>query len=240
MGALPDQSIDLILCDLPYGTTTCSWDVVIPMDRLWEHYKRLIKPRGAIVLFGTEPFSSRLRVSNLKWYKYDWYWRKTRPGGFVSAKLKPLKDVETISVFSKGTTANGSRDNMSYYPQGLKSINKMWSRPQKYAGSKGVNSSKYLALNRVQNVTGYPRQVLDFANPNNKVHHPTEKPVALLEYLIRTYSQPNQMVLDNTMGSGSTGVAAKRLKRKFIGIEKEHSFFKSAVGRIKNEPRPSR
>lgn len=120
MRNLPDKSVDMILCDLPYGTTACKWDIIIPFDKLWAQYKRIIKDCRTIVLFGDEPFSSFLRTSNITYYKYDWYWRKTRPAGFTNAKLKPLKDSETISVFSNGVTANDSVRNMSYFPQGAK------------------------------------------------------------------------------------------------------------------------
>lgn len=233
MKKIPSRSIDLILCDLPYGTTKCKWDTVIPFGPLWLEYRRIIKAEGAIVLFGDEPFSSALRLSNAAWYKYDWYYRKSRPSGFVNAKLKPLKDIETISVFSGGTTANRSTRNMQYFPQGLKAVNKNWTRPQLYRGSKGVSPSrKSWKTSRVQKNSGYPRQVLDFANPNSSVHHPTEKPVLLLKYLIKTYTQPGHMVLDNTMGSGSTGVACKQTGRKFIGIEKDRTFYECAKRRL--------
>lgn len=235
MKQIPDQSIDMILCDLPYGTTGCKWDLVIPFDKLWEQYKRVIKQYGAIVLFGDEPFSSHLRVSNLAMYKYDWYWRKSRPSGFTNAKLKPLKDIETISVFSRGMTANGSNKNMSYIPQGLEDCNVSWTRPTIYLdGDRGVNPTrKNSKLNRVIEKTGYPRQVLDFPNPNNDILHPTQKPVDLLEYLIKTYSNEGDVVLDNTMGSGSTGVACVNTNRDFVGIEKDETYFKIAEKRIK-------
>lgn len=239
MRGLPDRSIDLILCDLPYGTTACKWDVIIPFDPLWEQYKRIIKPNCPIVLFGDEPFSSVLRLSNLDWYKYDWYWRKSRPSGFVNAKLKPLKDIETISVFSEGATANGSRKNMPYFPQGLQEANVEWKRPKHYMdGDKGVNPArKSHSLSRTIEKTGYPRQVLDFSNPNSDVLHPTQKPVPLLEYLIRTYTQEGDVVLDNCMGSGSTGVACLNTGRRFIGIEKDSQYFSVATKRILGEIR---
>ena len=234
MKKLPDKSVDLILCDLPYGTTSCSWDVVIPFESLWEQYKRLIKPKAAIVLFGQEPFSSFLRISNLEMFKYDWYWRKSRPSGFVNAKLKPLKDIEVISVFSTGVTANGSKNNMTYFPQGLEKVDKEWSRPGHYMdGDRGVNPArKSHKLSRVIENTGYPRQILDFPNSNKGLVHPTQKPVALMEYLIKTYTNESETVLDFTMGSGTTGVAAKNLNRNFIGIEMDEGYFKIAKERI--------
>ena len=226
--------VDMVLADPPYGTTACKWDSIIPLEPMWAQLKRVIKPNGAAVLFGSEPFSSLLRASNLSEFKYDWYWRKSRPSGFTNAKLKPLKDIEVISVFSDGATANGSQKNMLYFPQGLEDANVEWSRPRIYTGSdKGVSPSrKNHALRRVIEKTGYPRQVLDFANPNKDVLHPTQKPVALMEYLIRTYTNEGDTVLDFTMGSGTTGVACHNTNRKFIGIELEETYFNVAKERI--------
>lgn len=234
MKKLPDKSVDLILCDLPYGTTSCSWDVVIPFDDLWEEYKRLIKPNSAIVLFGQEPFSSLLRISNLKMFKYDWYWRKSRPSGFVNAKLKPLKDIEVISIFSTGVTANGSKNNMTYFPQGLEKVDKEWSRPSHYMeGDRGVNPArKSHELKRVIEYSGYPRQVLDFPNSNKNLLHPTQKPVALMEYLIKTYSEENSVVLDNCSGSGTVGIACENTNRNYILIEKDKNYFNVGYERI--------
>lgn len=238
MATIEDKSVDMILCDLPYGTTVCTWDSVIPFDTLWAHYIRIIKDCGAVVLFGDEPLSSMLRLSNTNMYKYDWYWRKSRPSGFTNAKLKPLKDIETISVFSKGMTANGSKRNMLYTPQGLDDCNITWRRPKTYLdGDRGVNPQrKNSKLTRVIEKTGYPRQILDFPNPNKDVLHPTQKPVALLEYLIRTYTLEGGMVLDNCMGSGSTGVACLNTGRNFIGIEKDDKYFAVASERIAKHP----
>lgn len=234
MKTIPDGSVDLILCDLPYGTTACKWDSVIPFDDLWQQYRRLIKLNSAIVLFGDEPFSYMLRLSNLSWYKYDWYWRKSRPSGFTNAKLKPLKDIETISIFSSGMTANGSKKNMPYNPQGLQDCDMDWSRPKRYMdGDKGVNPARAShKLSRKIEKTGYPRQVLDFSNPNSDVLHPTQKPVPLIEYLICTYSNDGDVVLDNCMGSGTTGVACINTGRRFIGIEKDDGYFEIAKKRI--------
>ena len=234
MKNIPDKSVDLVLTDPPYGTTTCKWDSVIPLEPMWKELKRITKPNSAIVLFGQEPFSSLLRVSNLEMFKYDWYWRKSRPSGFVNAKLKPLKDIEVISVFSKGATANGSKNNMVYFPQGLEKVDKEWSRPEHYMnGDRGVNPArKSHKLNRVIENTGYPRQVLDFPNSNKGLVHPTQKPVALMEYLIKTYSNEGMTVLDFCAGSGTTGVAAKNLNRDFIGIEMDEGYFKIAKDRI--------
>lgn len=234
MEEIPDGSIDMVLADVPYGTTACAWDSIVPLEPMWEQLKRIIKPNAAIILFGDEPFSSMLRVSNLEWYKYDWYWRKSRPSGFTNAKLKPLKDIETISVFSSGMTANGSKRNMPYNPQGLQDCNIDWSRPQHYMdGDQGVNPTrKSHKLNRKIEKTGYPRQVLDFSNPNSSVLHPTQKPVALMEYLIKTYTNEGETVLDFTAGSFTTGVACVNLDRKFIGIEMDDKYFEIGSNRV--------
>lgn len=236
MKRLDDDSIDLVLTDPPYGTTSCKWDSIIPFEPMWNELKRITKSNSAIVLFGQEPFSSLLRCSNLSMFKYDWYWKKSRPSGFVNAKLKPLKDIEVISVFSAGKTANGSKNNMKYYPQDLKEINIEWSRPEIYLdGDKGVNPArKSHKLNRVIEKGGYPRQILEYSNPNNEVYHPTQKPVELLEYLIKTYSNENETVLDFTMGSCSTGVACVNTNRNFVGIELDKQYFKISEERINN------
>jgi site-specific DNA-methyltransferase (adenine-specific) len=235
MNKIPDGCIDLVLTDPPYGTTACKWDSVIPFEPMWEQLHRVIKGNGAIVLFGSEPFSSALRMSNINRYKYDWYWRKSRPSGFVNAKLKPLKDVEQIMVFSKGTTANGSINNMPYYPQDLEKIDKKWERPKKYFTDSGVNPMRDShSLARTIEYTNYPRQILDFQMHNSKQLHPTQKPVALLEYLIRTYTNDGETVLDFTMGSGSTGVACVNTGRNFIGIELDSNYYDIACKRIRD------
>ncbi len=234
MAEIPSGSVDLVLTDPPYGTTACAWDTVIPFREMWEQIWRVLKPNRAVVLFGQEPFSSLLRASEINRFKYDWYWRKSRPSGFTNAKLKPLKDIEVISVFSQGMTANGSKNNMPYYPQGLEDFNKEWSRPQRYmTGDKGVNPARVShALSRKIEKTGYPRQVLDFPNPNNDVLHPTQKPLDLMDYLVCTHSSQGDTVLDFTMGSGTTGVACVNTGRKFIGIERDESYFSIAESRI--------
>lgn len=234
MAEIPSGSVDMVLTDPPYGTTACKWDAVIPFGPMWEHVWRVLRPNKAVVLFGQEPFSSLLRASALNDFKYDWYWRKSRPSGFTNAKLKPLKDIEVATVFSRGMTANGSAKNMPYNPQGLEDANIKWSRPKVYEGSdRGVSPSrKNHKLDRVIEKTGYPRQVLDFANSNRDVLHPTQKPVALMEYLIRTYTNEGETVLDFTMGSGTTGVACVNTVRNFIGIERDETYFKIAEDRI--------
>ena len=185
---------------------------------MWEQLKRIIKPNGAIVLFGSEPFSSALRMSNIKQYKYDWYWRKSRPSGFLDCKKKPLNDVEQILVFNSKI----------YYPQDTKPCNVKSGRKTK----KGEVYGGKVGEDYIQTVGNYPRRVLDFASVHNVGSHPTQKPVALLEYLIKTYTQENETVLDFTFGSGSTGVAAKNLNRSFIGIELDEKYFQIAKERI--------
>ena len=233
---IPDKSIDLILCDLPYGTTASKWDKIIPLDKLWEQYKRIIKDNRAIVLFGAEPFSSKLRMSNLDWYKYDWIWVKNNAVGFVNAKLKPMNKHEVLSVFSNGKTSNGNKNNMLYNPQGLIPYNK----PNKSGNKKGKDNTYWRPSLKssnneeyIQQWTNYPTTVL-FFNKVQKAVHPTQKPVELCEYLIRTYTNEGDLVLDNCMGSGTTGVAALQNNRNFIGMELDENYFKIAQQRINN------
>ena len=227
---IPDGSVDMVLCDLPYGTTACKWDTVIPFEPLWAQYKRLIKPNGAIVLFGSEPFSSKLRMSNLDWFKYDWVWVKSRTVGFLNAKNAPLKKHEIISVFSSGNAANTDKNRMPYFPQGLEEINEKRMSVQcaddTVVGNRPSRKKEYMAKYR-----GFPDSILNFGN-EPKQSHPTQKPVALLEYLIRTYTIEGETVLDNTMGSGSTGVACVNTGRNFIGMELDPGYFETAKQRI--------
>ena len=228
MRDVPDQSIDMVLCDLPYGTTSCKWDAVLPFDRMWEQYNRIIKDKGAIVLFGTEPFSSRLRLSNLEMYKYDWKWIKSKVGNFLNCKNSPLKKYEDVMVFSKGTIANGSPKLMHYYPQGLVEINAARNDTRKSndttVGRRPSRSGTY-----VQRYTNYPNNLLSFDSEEGL--HPTQKPVALLEYLIKTYTNEGDWVLDNCMGSGSTGIACLNTNRNFIGMEMDKTYFGIAKSR---------
>ena len=224
MKDIPDKSIDLILCDLPYGTTKCNWDTVIPFEPLWEQYSRIIKDNGAIVLFGSEPFSTTLRYSNLKNYKYDWKWIKTKPSGHLNAKKQPLRSYEDICVFYK--------KQCTYNPQNLiygEFNNNRPSRSKKTKGSYTYGIEKDFDISKCK---GYPKNLLNFSNKNNKLLHPTQKPVALLEYLIKTYTNEGDVVLDNCMGSGSTGVASINTNRNFIGIELSEEYYNIAVRRI--------
>ena len=230
--ALASESVDMVLCDLPYGTTACKWDVVIPFELLWKEYKRIIKKNRAIVLFGSEPFSSCLRLSNIEQYKYDWVWDKISKGDIMNAKNKPLKQHETISIFSEGTTANCSKRRMPYHPIGVTQNMREPNKQNRTEGAfKGIRPSHKTEYKRQG--TGYPSSILRFSNANHtKGLHPTQKPVALMEYLIKTYTNENDVVLDNCMGSGTTGVACVNTKRRFIGMEKEEKYFLIASKRI--------
>src|SRR6056297_3348410 len=231
---IPDNSVDMVLVDPPYGVTVCKWDIKIPFDAMWVHLHRIIKDNGAICIFGTEPFSSSLRMSNLKNFKYDWYWNKNSKSGFMNAKLKPMNTIEMISVFSTGTTANGSKRNMRYNPQGLKPYNKITKSGNKIGKEMTVarkNSTPSTTIGYLQKWTNYPVNYLEFSYQKKAVH-PTQKPVDLLEYLIKTYTLDGETVLDFAMGSGSTGVAAKNLNRNFIGIEIDSYYFATSLKRI--------
>ena len=221
MKQIPDKSVDAIICDLPYGTTACKWDSVIPFEPLWQQYKRIIKENGAIALFGQEPFSSLLRMSNIGEYKYDWIWDKVKPGTFASAKYQPLRQHELISVFYKNFGA--------YNPQMVERDKPKTSR--QYGESLSANCTND-GLNRTYTHL-YPKTILKFSNAHQKGKvHPTQKPVELMEYLVKTYTNKGDTILDNCMGSGTTGVACKNLNRHFIGIEQNANYFEIAKGRI--------
>ena len=224
MDGLIEQGVivDAIICDPPYGTTACKWDTIIPFKPMWERLNKLIKPNGAIVLFGSEPFSSALRMSNIKDYKYDWIWQKNNAGNFQIVKYQPLKKHEIISVFSKKSH--------NYYPQGLKECNKVQSNKGK-AGKLGHLGSEKLRKEYRQTKTGYPNSNLFFSRPPKPIY-PTQKPVPLMEYLIKTYTNEGEIVLDFTMGSGTTMVACKNTNRKGIGIELDKTIFGTANNRI--------
>jgi site-specific DNA-methyltransferase (adenine-specific) len=238
MKDVDDKIIDLILCDLPYGSALWKWDSVISLESLWGQYKRIIKDNGAIVLTATEPFASLLRTSNLEMYKYDWVWNKSRTMGFHNSHTMPLTKHEMILVFSKAGVAPNSKPRMIYNPQGLVEVNKMVS------GGPGANKKgdvdghswlrpgyKKAVLRKFEN---YPTTVLFIPNEGKTVH-PTQKPVKLFEYLIRTYTNEGDLVLDNCAGSGTTGVACKNTNRNFILIEKEEKYCKIAEQRLSGE-----
>ena len=254
MSSIPDGSVDLILADLPYGTTDRSgkkgsrifkWDSVLPLDKLWDHYKRVLKPNGTVVLTADQPFTSQLVLSNLDWFKYEWIWKKSRTTGFFTANYRPMKCTEDVLVFSEGgaaaASAKSGRGNMTYNPQGLieKRVKKKNSRKRlgKLLGNEefvGKNNKMLGNSEYEQKFTNYPNEILEFAIETGTIH-PTQKPVTLMEYLIRTYSNEGETVLDNVMGSGTTGVAAVRSGRAFIGIELEEEFFNVAEERINQE-----
>lgn len=236
---LPDNSVDAVIADPPYSETRAKWDAIIPMVELWEELKRVIKPQGAIVLFGNEPFSSHLRLSNLEMYRYDWKWVKNRATGFANSNYRPMRKYEDILVFSKANASAGGKANpMAYYPQGLVPANKVKKNTPKRKGLISVNNNNLGEKNTlngeseyVQKWTNYPDNIL-FFDCETKYVHPTQKPVALMEYLVSTYSKDGEVVLDFCMGSGSTGVACKNLNREFIGIEKDEGYFKIAKERM--------
>lgn len=255
MDKVAEHSVDLILCDLPYGTTdrkgiadkgdnrVLSWDTVIPLDELWKHYRRVLKPTGAVVLTADQPFTSQLVLSNLEWFKYEWIWKKKKTTGFLHANARPMKETEDVLVFSPLGASGGSKKankNMTYNPQGLiekrvvkknsaKRLGKFLHQPEHMgAGNKLLHETEY-----EQKYTNYPSEIIEFGLDKDAVH-PTQKPVALMEYLIRTYSNDGEVVLDNCMGSGTTGVAAVNCNRNFIGIEMDEEYFKIAQERINN------
>ena len=234
MNKIPDGSVDMVLTDPPYGTTACKWDSVIPFDMMWEQIKRVSKESSSALLFGSEPFSTKLRVSNLDWYKYDWYWVKSKPSLYQHAKNRPMKAVETISVFSQAKWGHKSqvKNRMNYYPQGVKSIGEKVVTKNFNAG--GVGSERPNQVGKVYEAfTGFPNDVIYFPNVIGKnAIHSTQKPVPLLEYLIHTYTKEGEVVLDFTMGSGSTGVACVNTGRKFIGIELDEEYYGVAKKRI--------
>jgi site-specific DNA-methyltransferase (adenine-specific) len=231
MKTFKDESIDFILCDPPYGTTACPWDTIIPFDLLWLQYERIIKPNGVIALFGKEPFSSYVRLSNLQLFKYDWTWIKSRKNGYVHAKGMPLQQTENISIFSKGSIRRRDPNPMNYYPQGLIEFEKKRINYVKHSSAYGGGHE--IGTEYKQEGANYPTNLIYFKNESPKTQvHPTQKPIDLLEYLIKTYTVENDTVLDNCMGSGSTGVAAKNLQRSFIGIEQDLTYFNIAKDRI--------
>jgi len=254
MNKIADESVDLILCDLPYGTTDrkgveekgnnrlLKWDTVIPLDLLWEQYRRVLKPLGTVALTADQPFTSMLILSNLDWFKYEWIWKKQKTTGFLLANYRPMKETEDVVIFSPGGAAAASRNgkNMTYNPQGLiekkvkkknsaKRLGKFLHNPEHM----GENNKLLHETEYEQKWTNYPSEIIEFGLDRNVIH-PTQKPVALMEYLIKTYSNEGETVLDNCMGSGTTGVACKKTNRNFIGIEKETEYFTQAKERIES------
>ena len=225
MKDIPDGSVDMILCDLPYGTTRNKWDSIIPLEPLWEQYERIIKDRGMICLTASEPFTSQLISSNYKLFKYDLIWDKKSTTGFLNAKRRPLRRHEQVLCFYKKLPIYNPIMEIRGKPRNKGSYNKR----------KGNGDSCYGKFENIEsfNNTYYPTSILEFSNANQKDKlHPTQKPVALFEYLIKTYTNEGETVLDNCMGSGTTGVACKNLNRNFIGIELDEGYFKIAKERI--------
>jgi len=224
MNFIPDGSIDMILCDLPYGTTACKWDTIIPFEPLWQQYNRIIKDNGAIILFGSEPFTSLLITSNLKIFKYNWIWKKTKATGFFDAKRRPLNDYETISVFYKSPP--------TYNPQ-MVVADKVYNR----GAVKRKKSDCYgeeRDFIQVESGFRYPKRIIEFGNANTRgVVHPTQKPVELCEYLIKTYTNEGELVLDNCIGSGTTAIACINTNRNFIGFEMDKTYYDLADKRIR-------
>jgi site-specific DNA-methyltransferase (adenine-specific) len=232
MKSIPSGSVDMILCDLPYGTTACKWDSVIPFEPLWEQYKRIIKDNGAIVLTASQPFTSALVMSNLKMFRYEWIWEKDNGTNFPSVNFQPFRVHENVLVFGKFQITFNKNGVYNYNPQ--KTTGKSYmctSGNQKHDTIReGSSASKgnYLTIN---NGDRYPRSVQKFNRDKNKIH-PTQKPVALFEYLIKTYTNEGDLVMDNTMGSGTTGVACVNTNRRFLGMEKDDKYFEIAKKRI--------
>ena len=224
MKKIPDNSIDCIICDLPYGTTSCKWDVLIPFDKLWFEYNRIAKETAPILLFGIEPFSSYIRMSNIKDFRYDLYWHKTLCSNFMMGKRQPFFKVETISVFYKKSP--------TYNP--IMRQGKPYEVKESHIAQKGMQQ-KYCFDKKsdIKNEgTRYPDNLLEFNSLGSGKLHPTQKPLDLLEYLIKTYTNENDIVLDNCMGSGTTGEACINLERNFIGIEKDKEYFEIAEKRL--------
>ena len=219
---ISDKSIDLILTDPPYGTTQCKRDSVIPFEPMWKELKRIIKDNGCIALFGSEPFSSYLRISNIKWFKYDWIWNKKNISNPLIAKYQPLRQHEIITIFYNKPC--------NYYP--IKTDLHIERNYKQY--NKTDLHGKYNPSFIGKTKGKYPKSIIEFSNADKNKLHPTQKPIVLLEYLIKTYTNENDTVLDFTMGSGSTGVACKNINRKFIGIEKDTKYFDIAKNRIES------
>ena len=238
---LPDNSVHLILCDLPYGTTKCKWDSVIDIDKLWVEYKRiLVKPTGVVVLFGQQPFTTRLIAGNYEWFKYTMIWKKNKTTQYLLANYRPMKCTEDICVFSPGGAAAASRHkgNMTYNPQDLIPVEIKKKNSEKRIG-KMLNQSHHLGPNNklvgeseyTQTFKNYPTELIEFNIESDTIHE-TQKPVALIEYLIKTFSNPRDIVLDNTMGSGTTGIGCIHTNRQFIGMELIPKYFDLSCARI--------
>lgn len=229
MKKIEDKSIDMILCDLPYGTTKCRWDNIIPLDKLWEEYKRIIKDEGTIVLTGSQIFTTLVIEKNKEMFRYEWIWVKNNCTGFLQAKYRPLKNHENIMVFSKKQG--------KYNPQGVVKVQR-YHKAKQHRGGRIIQGDAYekqvLQKDYVQEYSNYPKSVIHFDREVNTIH-PTQKPLALFEYLIKTYTDEGDIVLDNCIGSGTTAVACIRTNRNYIGFELDNEYYSKALERIKNE-----
>jgi len=226
------EPVDLVLTDPPYGTTECKWDSIIPLELMWVQLKKIISENGTIAIFSNEPFSSYLRISNIKMFRYDWIWHKNKSGNIFQYKLKPMSRHEIISVFTKYKISHQYIDNIKYYPE-LNNCNiEVKTAMTKKNRSVNTRPSHKESLKKYNmKKTGYPESIIKINNEGNKLH-PTQKPVALMEYLIKTYTNENEIVLDFTIGSGTTAIACERLNRKWIGIEIEEKYCEIAAKRI--------
>jgi site-specific DNA-methyltransferase (adenine-specific) len=235
MKDIPSGSIDMILCDLPYGTTANKWDSVIPLSLLWEQYERIIKDNGAIVLTASQPFTTQLISSNLKLFKYEIIWIKSRPNGHLEAKNKPMRKHENILIFSKGASANGCKNRITYNPQGLVKVER-YNKNSTDTDNYGSRKSRPVGLVTKQEYTNYPTTIWEFGS-EGKTIHPTQKPMDLFETLIKTYSNENDLVLDNTAGSGTTAIACLNTNRQFIVMEKEEKYYQLIKKRVNEQLR---
>ncbi len=227
MSRIPDRSIDMVLCDLPYNITSCHWDQLIPFEPLWKQYKRIIKDRGAIVLTASQPFTSKLVMSNLEWFKYEWVWEKTVFGNPFALKYQPARLHETVLIFASKTP--------KFNPQ--KKKGKAYKDKARPGGLQNQNSKGRIKKPIDNKGERFPNSILFFQNPNNNNYHPTQKPVKLFEYLIKTYTDEGDVVLDNCIGSGTTAIAAINTGRQFIGIEKDEHYYQIALRRLERETR---
>ena len=232
MKNIPDGSVDLVLTDPPYGTTACKWDSVIPFEPMWEQLNRIIKPNGAICLFGTQPFTTKLISSNINNFKYLYVWEKTKACNFMHAKNMPLKLHEDICVFSNGVIAHSGKKKMPYFPQGVIEVNKVCKRPRLYDSEHGLKRPSHKTTRTISK-ENFPSDILKFNSVHNPPH-PTQKPTDLLEYLIRTYTNEGETVLDFTAGSMSTVIACINTNRNCIAIEKDEHYFSVGCERVHN------
>jgi site-specific DNA-methyltransferase (adenine-specific) len=238
MKQINDKLIDFIICDLPYGVTHCYWDKALDINLLWEHYKRLISDCGVIALTARQPFASQLIMDNLEMFKYEWIWVKDKPFNFLHAKNSPMSIHESVLIFSKAKIKHdGQPDRMPYYPQELKPYNKPIRDRKKTRNDTTGHNIYRPSFNKgaIQEYTNYPMSVLYIPSVNNGILHPTQKPVELFEYMIKTYTNKGQLVLDNCAGSGTAGVACKNLKRNYILIEKEDEYIEIIKKRLNGE-----